>query len=218
MYDGIIKGFNKFYICPNDFMTWINSDDLIMPSTLSTIHRIHNLHPQIEWIGGLTYVIDNNVCIKKRDIPLPTNVIREGLCDGHHWHTLQQEGIFFKKRLWFKGRHVLQKYSFSGDWSLWREFAIHSEYFQCNTALGAFRIRKGQLSVNCHSDYQKEIDNTLPFKLRQKAFLKLNQENKLYRNLIDTSLSINKAKIIKDYEAAHRELNYRTQKISEDHP
>ena len=39
MYDALIKGFDRMFITPNDFMTWINGDDLLMPNALSSFKR-----------------------------------------------------------------------------------------------------------------------------------------------------------------------------------
>jgi glycosyltransferase involved in cell wall biosynthesis len=190
MYDAITKGFDNLLIFPDNFITWINADDILLPDALSTLSRIASDHPHIQWVGGPQYVIENDAPILKRDLPTPTAIIREGLCDGHHWHFLQQEGMFFKKRLWFKGRHALRGFKLAGDWSLWREFARHAEYYQFYKPLGAFRKRDGQLSIERFDDYKAEIDGAISNEVRHKALCKLYSEKERYNcSLIKTDAS-----------------------------
>ena len=184
MYEAVSTGFDTMPILPEDFMTWINADDRLLPNALSTLGRIAVDHPNVQWVGGPQYVMEKEETVMERLVPTPTILVREGLCDGRHWPFLQQEGMFFKKGLWFRSRHALTGFSLAGDWSLWREFACHSDLFQYPIPFGAFCRREGQLSIARHADYQREIDNTLPFKRRAARFARLGQQKTLYRYVI----------------------------------
>jgi GT2 family glycosyltransferase/SAM-dependent methyltransferase len=213
MYDAISRGFDAMRIAPDEFMTWINADDVLMPDAISTVFRISSEYPEIQWVGGQTYVIGDCGPILTRDSFTPTKIIREGLCDGHHWYHLQQEGMFFKKVLWFKSKYALQGYRFAGDWNLWRVFAHHSEYYQIVNPLGAFRRRKGQMSIERIADYNAEIDNELPKNMRYQAFCRLNQSSDLYRNRVIWENAAGKFILKKDFEETRKQFEYHWQNV-----
>ena len=186
MYDGVMKGFDRFEIAPRELMTWINADDVLMPGALSAICRIVGEHPEVEWIGGPQYVFETDVRQKvlQRGTPTPTAVIREGLCDGKHWEMLQQEGTFFSKGLWLKSKHGLKGFELAGDWNFWREMAHHGVYYQYESPLGAFRRRVSQLSVERIGDYRAEIERVVPLEVRRGRFEELYREQEWGANVI----------------------------------
>lgn len=171
MYDALSLGFDSVVVAPDDFLTWINGDDVLMRDAFVRVARIADARPDAQWVGGSVRVIDEaDQVIEEDDVPTPTAVIREGLCDGMHWNHLQQEGMFFRKSLWFRAKHALRGFRFAGDWSLWREFARHAEYYHVHGPLGAFRRRAGQISVARRSDYLAEIENSISVDERKQAF------------------------------------------------
>jgi glycosyltransferase involved in cell wall biosynthesis len=213
MYDAITKGFDTFFIAPDDYMAWINADDQLLPDALSTVARILMDYPEVQWIGGAQYVIENDKPILQRDVPTPSYIIEEGLCDGKHWEFLQQEGMFFKKRLWFKGKHALRGFKYAGDWSLWREFARHAELVQFEKPLGAFYRREGQLSISHFEDYQREINAVLPIEMRKKTFGHLPRDKSLYRKVIKDAYPSDSLLLEKDEASVRIELKKRQEKF-----
>ncbi|MCL2932613.1 MAG: tetratricopeptide repeat protein [Trichodesmium sp. MAG_R03] len=186
MYDGVMRGFDGFDIRPEELMTWINADDVLMPGALSAICGIVGEHPEVEWMGGPQYVFEMDVRrqVLERSTPTPTAVIREGLCDGKHWEMLQQEGTFFSKALWFRAKHGLKGFELAGDWNFWRVIAHHGVYYQYESPLGAFRRRIGQLSVERIGDYRAEIDRVVPLEVRRGRFEELYREQEWDANVI----------------------------------
>lgn len=159
MYDALIKGFNQFIISSDDFITWINSDDILMPKALMTVCEIIKRNPDVNWIGTPQYVFetDPQKPVLFRKTTTSTEVIKKGLCDGENYPMLQQEGTFFRYWLWFKCKHVLKDFKYAGDYALWTEMAKYAEYYQSEKPLGAFRKRKGQKSTLYHDLYLKEM-------------------------------------------------------------
>lgn len=208
MYDAVVKGFDSMRIGPDNFMSWINGDDVLMPDSFSAVCRISAEYPEIKWIGGPTYVFDDDGPVLQRDSITPTAIIREGLCDGHHWYHLQQEGMFFKKVLWFKGKYAVRGFRLAGDWNLWRVFAQHAEYFQFVKPLGAFRRRKGQMSIDRMADYNAEIDSIISEKSRRHAFSRLFEKKDLYRNLVVLENPSGKFIIKKDIRETRKHLDF----------
>jgi glycosyltransferase involved in cell wall biosynthesis len=166
MYDAIVRGFDKFTIPRHAFMTWINADDLLMPGALALVHQVASgfNEEQVSWLGGAACVIKNDMTIMQVERPTPTSVIKDGMCDGKHWHFVQQEGIFFRNWLWktIEPAAAISALKLAGDWNLWRLFAQHAEFTQVQWPLGAFRLREGQLSQANGAAYLAEIDGITP--------------------------------------------------------
>jgi len=193
MYDGIVKGFSQLSIYPDNFMAWINADDILLPGALTTICTIANNMPKVQWIGGAKHVFNNNGVQYENLVPFPRELIKNGLCDGIHWNYLQQEGIFFRKKLWFKSKHALNGFKLAGDWNLWRTMAHHVDYYQYEMPLGGFRQREGQLSAVKSSEYENEINNVIEPGIRKNSFECLCKEKNSFYNLISHSDKPNKA-------------------------
>lgn len=185
MYDALQAGFDSLDIRPEDFMTWINGDDVLMPDAFSVVAKIAAFDKSIDWIGGAIRVIDiGDKVVFEQANPTPTQVIRAGLCDGKHWRHLQQEGMFFRKSLWFKSKHALSGFRYAGDWRLWQEFAKHTDYYQTDKALGAFRSRPGQLSKAFQKVYEAEINGAISEKERVMLHQEFSGDMKLAAKVI----------------------------------
>ncbi len=177
LYDAITKAFVKLAPPAEAFIGWLNADDVLLGNALSTISLAQD--STIEWLGGATYVID------EMDRPLlagvwnyPREVIKAGCCDGNWWVLLQQEGQFFRKRLWDSVGGFNPRLRLAGDWDLWRRFAAFAPFVQIPWPLAAFRKRPGQLSDIFSLEYRNEIEtvhpehvrNTLMWELKSKGF------------------------------------------------
>jgi len=171
MYNAIHESFARMCIPQHAYMTWINSDDILMPGALATVAKIASkLAEKIHWLCGYTAKFKDNRPITIKPRILNRDMIQMGLHDGEHLDYLQQEGTFFKKWLWDKGKYTLETFSYAGDWNLWRVFAKHAHIYQAPFPLACFSIRPGQLSQINRSAYQAEINATIPLQVRQKAF------------------------------------------------
>jgi hypothetical protein len=163
------------YIHPNAFMTWINADDILMQNALVTVMGVSRHLSEVHWLGGpVTALYANDDFLSYYPVGFPNEMIREGLCDGVNWQTLQQEGMFWRKWVWDKVGGVNLKFKYAGDWDLWRRFAQHVEFVQVPWALGVFHVHEGQLSTSDGGKaYQAEIDSILPPADRQSVLMRL---------------------------------------------
>lgn len=169
MYQAIARGFSSFYIPQECFMGWINADDILCKNTFRAVQEVAVALPEVTWLGGQPLVIDEKSAVisKGRSAPLyPKEFLVEGLCDGSHWKLLQQEGTFWKKKVWDHVNGVNQTLKLAGDWDLWRRMAKHADFVQLPEPTGAFRRHKGQLTENS-SAYFREIEAIYPQKKRQ---------------------------------------------------
>ncbi|MGP9805416.1 exostosin domain-containing protein [Paracoccus sp. NSM] len=154
-------------------MTWINADDLLLSGALALVSEIDRQFSskQVSWLGGAVAIMRDDVIIQSHDRPLPAAAIGAGLCDGHHWPFVQQEGTFFRRWLWNKAdaASLLPTFRLAGDWALWQRFAQHASLVQSRNPLGAFRLREGQLSASQRDLYLAEIERLIPTAKRDEA-------------------------------------------------
>lgn len=168
MYDAITQAFSQFNPEPNDWMTWINSDDFLVQGAfayLNAINKNRNLD-HIEWItpGAACIAAEGYVTINgSTPRPISGYLAQLGLCDGIHWDFIQQEGTFFRHSLWRKLdiERDFRSFRFAGDWNLWRCLAHHAKPYQSTHALGVFNVMPGQISAASRDKYYAEIDSTV---------------------------------------------------------
>lgn len=173
MYDGINKAFFKFCdIDQESFMGWINADDILLPNTCTILCSLMHHYPDITWCGGMIAIRENNHTKIYPPIGYQRKIISAGLCDGKFFYFIQQEGTFWKKKLWDKVGGLDASFRLAGDWDLWRRMAAYSSYIQIDTPMGIFTKRAGQLSENLDS-YYREINNHCSKKVRRSAALKI---------------------------------------------
>ena len=173
LYDGISRAFNALNIPPDALMGWLNADDTLCDGALALVCAAAAALPQCDWFGGVPRVIGEAgelLAQGRIDFAYPQQLIAAGACDGLHWRNLQQEGTFWRKRLWDKAGGIDARFRLAGDWDLWRRMAQHSAYLQLPCTLAAFHKREGQLSEG--NAYLDELDSVLPRSSRRKALLR----------------------------------------------
>ena len=177
MYDAIARGFASFDLEDDDWLTWINADDMLAPGACALMATIDDgsENETINWVSGTATIVRDGTIISQADRRMAADVIREGLCDGRHWDFVQQEGTFFRKSLWktIDPETDFVRLRLAGDWNLWRRFAQSAELYQVSHALGLFHVRDGQLSQLQRDAYFEEIDSIVPEEERTQALLTL---------------------------------------------
>ncbi|NRA31184.1 MAG: glycosyltransferase, partial [Parvularculaceae bacterium] len=159
MYDAIYTGFGSVEPAGEDWQTWINADDILAPGACALMAAIDGDQrgQMVSWVSGAAAVVSNGTVIAQVDRPLCADVIREGLCDGLHWDFVQQEGTFFRRRIWdaIDLETEFRAFKLAGDWNLWRNFAKTTELYQVGYPLGYFHERPGQLSQRERAKYER---------------------------------------------------------------
>ncbi len=178
MYEGINKAFDCMGAMDEDsYMSWINADDIFFPQCLSTVSDIKHQLPQLSWIGGRKSNIDMQDNILSDWLPhYPQNFIKLGLCNGNLWYYVQQEGTFWKRKLWDIVGGLDTHYKYIGDWELWQRMANKAEYTIINKKMGAFRHRDGQLST---LGYHEELNMHTNFSILRNRLKELLYTTKL---------------------------------------
>lgn len=129
MYDAIAKGFTTILPDKDVWMTWINADDIIFNGVFDFLQDVALTYPgEVNWITGYQAVNIDNELRPMHNLPLSTSMIANGVCDGKNWWFVQQEGTFWRKKIWDKicKKTQFTNYKYAGDWSLWYSMAQHN--------------------------------------------------------------------------------------------
>lgn len=154
--DAISVGLN---LLNASIMTWLGSDDLLMPGSLASVASLFRQFPDVEWVTGVSFKIDEqgvffSVPTGKSPLGFPTSFPQHAVARGlfasaSNLPFIQQEGTFWSRDLWRRsGSSLSTELRAAFDFELWTRFAQHAELLQADVPLGAFRKRAGQLSGN----------------------------------------------------------------------
>ncbi|MEX6632494.1 exostosin domain-containing protein [Hyphococcus lacteus] len=174
MYDAIANGFSQFSLTPDDWMCWINADDVFLPGSFALLGQVSRAadSKEISWLTGTAAIAAEDISMLHTSRPVGSSVVKHDLCDGTHWEFIQSEGTFFKNKLWHQIdiQNDFRRFRYAGDWNLWRLFAQNHELFQTKHPLAVFSIRDGQLSSTNRSEYEAEIEAQVSTAERESNF------------------------------------------------
>jgi len=148
-YDAINRGFSR---STGEIMGWLNSSDLYLPWTLSTVELIFKSFPEIQWITSTM-----KTCIRGdgtfEDLYHTPGFSARRFYSGLHGGPgnsdyLQQESCFWRRSLWENiGGAIDLKHASAGDYWLWSRFFREAHVAAVDTPLAAFRFHDEAKSV-----------------------------------------------------------------------
>jgi glycosyltransferase involved in cell wall biosynthesis len=144
---------------PGQIMTWLGSDDFLMPGALATVASAFETFPEVSWLSGLPFVGNDakGSFVMSWPVRYSRKDLSAGLHDGRSCAFLMQEGTFWRTDLWIHAGGVDANYRLAGDWDLWRRFAQFTPLYMLNFPIARFTIREGQASSNMAA-YYREVD------------------------------------------------------------
>ena len=156
-YDAINQGFAR---STGEIMGWLNSSDLYLPWTLSTVELIFQSFPEIEWITSTM-----KTCIRGdgtfEDLYHSPGFSARRFYQGLHGGPansdyLQQESCFWRRSLWEKiGGAIDLRHASAGDYWLWSRFFREANVASVDAPLAAFRFHDEAKSVATR--YEEEV-------------------------------------------------------------
>lgn len=166
MYDALNRGFAA---TSGEIMGWLNSDDLHMHWTLSTVAEIFSHCPQVEWITSLYPLIFNekgHLCsthylagFNRVSFMRGANLPRKGF---YARGFIQQESTFWRRSLWERaGSRLDTSCGTAGDFELWTRFFQHANLAGVAVPLAGFRQRRGQISMEQREAYLASSEKIL---------------------------------------------------------
>ncbi len=156
-YEAINRGFAR---STGEIMGWLNSSDLYLPWTLSTVELIFRSFPKIQWITSTMKTGIRGDGTYEDIYHLPGFSARrfyKGLHGGPgNSDYLQQETCFWRRSLWEKiGGAIDLRHSYAGDYWLWSRFFREANVAGVEAPLAAFRFHDEAKSVA--SRYEDEV-------------------------------------------------------------
>ncbi len=172
--DAINKG---FAIAPapeiepnNEIMTWLNSDDVLLPGALRRVGGIFADYSSIEWLTGQPANMDvvGKLRLGRMKTGHSRSLIRRGWYHGRGLGFIRQEGTFWRRSLWNKVSGINPGLHYAMDFDLWRRFAAHAPLVTVDQHLAAFRTQPEQ-KTSALDKYYAEAGVTLPNAIRTVA-------------------------------------------------
>ena len=156
-YDAINRGFAR---STGEIMGWLNSSDLYLPWTLSTVELIFRSFPEIQWITSTmkTGIRSDGTYEDIYHLPgFSARRFHKGLHGGPgNSDYLQQEACFWRRSLWDKiGGSIDLKHAYAGDYWLWSRFFKEANVAGVEAPLAAFRFHDQAKSVATR--YEDEV-------------------------------------------------------------
>lgn len=131
-----------FDLATGDWLSWLNSDDLLLPGALATVFEAINLAPHKSWITGSRVIIRADGSFTKADgmwyLDPTKRIMRDPL-------YLPQESTFFSRRLYLLVGGINPELRSLFDYDLFaRMYAVEHPLY-VNAILGAFRRVPNQI-------------------------------------------------------------------------
>ena len=157
-YDAINKGMK---LATGEVLCWINADDIYFPWTFSKVAEIFCNYHDIMWICGASAFIDersNITQIQGNVSAKPQKYIKNGLFKGSLFGYLQQESMFWRRKVWEDFAPLDIKYTLASDFELWTRFARKYELIPVSIPLAGFRRRSDSRSRLGKLKYEEEVN------------------------------------------------------------
>jgi glycosyltransferase involved in cell wall biosynthesis len=157
-YYAIDKGFDR---STGDVMTWLNSDDMLVPDSLWAAGGIFgDLADRVEWLTGVPAMWDRNgsLGLVLQHPNFHRQLLRIGSYDGVTLNFLQQEGTFWSRRLWEQaGGRLETALTFAADYELWCRLAEYAELYAASRSFAGFRVHPGQKTASLMTRYMEDM-------------------------------------------------------------
>jgi len=168
--DAINKGFtvngnnHRQFDLTNEIMTWLNSDDVLLPGALKRVGEIFEKYSLIHWLTGQPANIDvegSHLKLGRIKTGHGRDLIRRGWYHGRSLGFIRQEGTFWRRPLWNTVGGINPSLHYAMDFDLWRRFAAHAPLVTVDQHLAAFRTQPNQ-KTSAIDKYYVEAGVTMP--------------------------------------------------------
>lgn len=155
-------------LATGEVLSWLNSDDILLPGALQAVGEIFAAFPGVEWLTGQPANLGADGVL--RHFPLKTGrwqgAIWRGWYHGRALGFIRQEGTFWRRSLWEQaGGQVDEARHYTMDYDLWRRFARHAPLVTADETLAAFREHPAQKTADL-AGYYAEAGVRLPQAVR----------------------------------------------------
>jgi glycosyltransferase involved in cell wall biosynthesis len=161
--DALNKGFKR---ATGDFLTWINSDDILLPGVLKTVAKFVLENPKVKWIAGNVIWIDEEDRIIHCSRLPKYNLFLAKI----GFLVVGGPSTFFHRSLYQNVEGLRIELSYNMDTDLWWQFESKGEhYYRIPEYFMAFRFHEGsKTSIASFKTWRIETKPKLSFILFRK--------------------------------------------------
>jgi glycosyltransferase involved in cell wall biosynthesis len=184
--DGQYFAINKgLTLATGEIIAWLNADDVYFPWTLNTVNNIFE-NNDICWINGMPAYLDSQGLITNiynQVSGKPVKYIRSGWFRSGGFGYLQQESMFWRKKVTGSCGLLNTGFRLAADYELWTRFSEKFELYSVALPLAGFRKRHDNHSLVSKDEYEREVSEIcrskkkfdILFKIAGKDNLKFNR-------------------------------------------
>jgi glycosyltransferase involved in cell wall biosynthesis len=156
--NAINRAFEKI---DGDIMAYINSDDMLLPGTLSHVARFFQRNPKVD------VVYSHRICIDRDGSEIGRWVLPQHDSEATKWADyIPQETMFWRRRVWDAVGPFDESFSYALDWDfILRAQAKGYKFRRLPRFLACFRVHDEQKTLALKQVGQQECD-----KLRKRSF------------------------------------------------
>lgn len=149
--------------CHGEIITWLNSDDLMLPNAFNRVASIFSQCPGIEWVTGVPNTVDQAGAPKWAFPGTPVYCQQNYLRKRYDFpHYIQQEGTFWRRSLWERaGAKLDVGLKMAGDLELWARFFRYTALYTLGEKTASFRQHVDQKTAEAMALYHEEADAVL---------------------------------------------------------
>ncbi len=161
---GQSEAFNKgFSRCKGRFMTWVNSDDILLPGALEAIAAAASQYPKLSWFTGNTARIDAD-----------SKVIRCTKNEGWHSWLVKLGGLytycpstFYTQEMYDEAGGLDEKFHIMMDTDMWwRFYKAGHRFHRVDAYLYGFRVHEESKTTGPTMANSELADESHPIRIR----------------------------------------------------
>ncbi len=170
--DALIKGFSR---SSGEILAWLNSDDMYEPGTLFSVAKFFLEHPEVDFLYGNCYWINekSEILFERIEIPYVKWIWY------YDYNYIPQPAAFWRKGLYEHVGGLDPSFSVSMDGDLFARFCRYTIPFHIPRTLARFRYYSSQRNQKCRLEsliednriHEREIGRKL--RITEKSLLKI---------------------------------------------
>ncbi|MGB4205296.1 MAG: glycosyltransferase family 2 protein [Bacteroidales bacterium] len=170
--DALNKGFS---LSIGDIMCWLNSDDIFLNNSFSTITEIYSQFDDVKWTTAINLIITKDG--QRHGMTYLGRFNYKNIYSflTNDYEFIQQEVTFWRRELWEKaGGKINTQYKFMVDGELWCRFFLYENIYHINRELGAYRLHGSNRAHKNMAEVKSEMKTAIS-ELERKAPAKIKE-------------------------------------------
>lgn len=149
--DGPADGLNKgFAYATGDIFGFLNSDDYLLPSSLTKVVSYFHEHPNIDVLSGCSQIVDSEGKHLRKFYSDRFSLLRS----AYGCSILAQPSTFFKKNAFSESGGFNKSNRTNWDDELWIDMALKGAKFQVvDECFSAYRVHKASITGSANQDF-----------------------------------------------------------------